>query len=249
MATEGVWQTITGLLSGLVIRGNSHSSSGLATSPSFKSFSQLPEKARVKIWKYALPGPRLLRMVGYFGSERVLSSALSHPFHLLHVNNESRQVALTEYCVLRNLSVVPLYINPNIDLLCFLNFDQFQKFIEDRFNQVHKEPPKIDKLVIFGLVETQELDLQDRIEDVIITSYSARFIYPDLQRIIFVLEQDQVDKRTSHTLENESNTREINKRLKAKFGDRISLDLHLDFVTMEDLVMRYNIETDDELAA
>ncbi|KAF7858533.1 hypothetical protein EAF04_009133 [Stromatinia cepivora] len=249
MAAEGVWQNITALFSGLIIRGDSNIPSGLSTPRTFEGFSRLPEMVRVKIWRYSLPGPRLVRMVGYFRSERILSSALSHPFHLLHVNHESRKDALREYCVLRDLSVVPVYINPKIDLLCFLDFDQFQKLIKDRFNQVHDGPPVIDKLVVFGIAETKELNVQDRIEDVMVTSYSARFIYPDLKRVIFVLEKDKVEEQVSHTLENEEKKRKICKRLKGKFGDRMPLDLQVDFVTMESLVLQYNVETDSELGA
>ncbi|KAJ8059806.1 hypothetical protein OCU04_011437 [Sclerotinia nivalis] len=249
MATEGVWQSITALFSGLIIRGDSNIPSGLSTPRTFEGFSRLLEMVRVKIWRYSLPRRRLVRMVGYFGSERILSSALSHPFHLLHVNQESRKVALREYCVLRGLSVVPVYIDPKIDLLCFLDFDQFQKFIKERFNQVYEGPPVIDKLVVFGVAETKELNVRDRIKDVMVTSYSARFIYPDPKSVIFVLEKDNVEEQISHTLENEEKKRKIYKGLKGKFGDRIPLDLQVDFLTMESLVLQYNVETDSELGA
>ncbi|APA12312.1 hypothetical protein sscle_09g070820 [Sclerotinia sclerotiorum 1980 UF-70] len=221
MATEGVWQNITALFSSLIIQGDSKNPSGLSASRTLEGFSRLPETVRIKIWRYSLPGPRLVRMVGYFGSERILSSAFSHPFHLLHVNRESRKVALNEYCVLRDLSVVPVYINPKIDLLCFLDFDQFQKFITDRVHQVHKEPPAIDKFVVLGIAETKELNVQDRIEDVMDTSYSARVIYPDLKKVIFVLEKDKIEERLAQTLENKEKKRKIYEVPKGKFGDRI----------------------------
>ncbi|CAD6445181.1 48e312e0-88c6-4a20-9946-fc96adaa9a0a-CDS [Sclerotinia trifoliorum] len=249
MAAEGIWQNITALFSGLMIHGDSKISSGLSSSLTFEGFSRLPEKVRIKIWIYSLPGPRLVRMVGYLGSERILSSALSHPFHLLHVNRESRKVALTKYCVLRDLSVVPVYIDPKIDLLCFLDFDQFRNFIRERVHKVHKGPPVIDKFVVFGIAETKELDARDRIEDVMDASYSARFIYPDLKKVIFVLEKDQVEKQLAQTLENKEKKRKIYEVLKGKFGDRIPLDLQVDFLTMESLVLQYNVETDSELGA
>ncbi|KAG4029318.1 hypothetical protein MFRU_016g00730 [Monilinia fructicola] len=241
MATKGVWQNITALFSGLTIGNDVQNYPSqpptLPTPPTFELFSQLPVELRIKIWKYSLPGPRLLRMVGYFGSERVLSSALSHPYHLLHVSREAREVALTRYCVLREPSIVPLYINSKLDLLCFLGFDDYQKFFKDRINQIYEDGPVIDKLVVFAISETKELNVQERIEDIVTTSFSATFVYPDLKSVIFVLER----------LQDEVKTREINERLKEKSSNSKTLDLQLTFTTMEDLVMEYNVETDSQL--
>ncbi|EDN94792.1 predicted protein [Sclerotinia sclerotiorum 1980 UF-70] len=145
MATEGVWQNITALFSSLIIQGDSKNPSGLSASRTLEGFSRLPETVRIKIWRYSLPGPRL----------------------------------------------------------------------------VHKEPPAIDKFVVLGIAETKELNVQDRIEDVMDTSYSARVIYPDLKKVIFVLEKDKIEERLAQTLENKEKKRKIYEVPKGKFGDRI----------------------------
>ncbi|KAI9642810.1 hypothetical protein NHQ30_008543 [Ciborinia camelliae] len=253
MATEGVWQNITDLFSGLIIRGDSKGdASSLSTSSKFEGFSRLPEKLRLKIWRYSLPGPRLMRMVGKFGSIRILSSELSHPFHLLHVNKESRKLALTEYSVLRNLSVAPMYINSKRDLLCFLYFDQFESFIKRRKGQKHEKGPVIDKFVVLSISETKRLNVKERMKDIIDTCHYARLIYPDLKKVIFVLDGDQVEEQESENEEktkkiNEETTEKINRRFKEKFGDGKHLDIHLECVTMEDLVRQYDVETDSDI--
>lgn len=85
----------------------------------FTLFHKLPIELRLKIWKFAQPGPRNVLIV--YDSPYSATSKEPPPA-LLAVNREARQVALKSYRLLFDgsdvqLKIKRLFINPEIDVL------------------------------------------------------------------------------------------------------------------------------------
>jgi hypothetical protein len=73
-------------------------------SPSFTLFEQLPSELRIKIWKFVLPGPRVVSVRFNRGAQQYTSSTT--PPILLRACPESRNLALETYT---NLILSPEY--------------------------------------------------------------------------------------------------------------------------------------------
>ena len=89
------------------------------------------------VWELVLPGERIVRIEEYPNSSRrhkpcvscrCIGSRARVPT-LLHVNHETRHLALKYYTVtLKHRLLKPTYFNPNIDILLFASVDAFVKF-------------------------------------------------------------------------------------------------------------------------
>jgi len=82
----------------------------------FSLFSNLPHELRVLIWKYSLPGPRIVKLQESRKFHRWIANC--PPPTLLRVNRESRAVVLTYYkfCQVPHINV---FLDPSIDTLYF----------------------------------------------------------------------------------------------------------------------------------
>src|SRR5436309_3339408 len=81
-------------------------------SPVFTVFSSLPSELRIKIWRCAFPGPRVVPVRFQRSSNQYTSN--SAPPSLLHVCSESRSLFLSAY--------TKLILSPKYDSAVFVNF-------------------------------------------------------------------------------------------------------------------------------
>jgi len=89
------------------------------------------------VWELVLPGERVVRVEKYTNASgrhkpcascSCIGSRARVPT-LLHVNHETRHLALKYYTVtLKHRLLKPTYFNPNIDILLFASVDAFVKF-------------------------------------------------------------------------------------------------------------------------
>lgn len=82
----------------------------LSSDGDFVQFKQLPTELRHAIWKFALPGPRVVEVVPSYAAQKCQKLQLNVGMPaLMHVCRESRQIALSKYSVkLANKNVLPL---------------------------------------------------------------------------------------------------------------------------------------------
>ncbi|PVH84847.1 hypothetical protein DL98DRAFT_528262 [Cadophora sp. DSE1049] len=105
----------------------------------FTQFPKLPTEIRLMVWELVLPGERVVRIEEFTNtgrrhkpcaSCRCIGSRACVPT-LLHVNHETRHLALKSYTVtFKNRLLKPTYFNPNLDILLFASVDAFIKFAE-----------------------------------------------------------------------------------------------------------------------
>ncbi|CZT50555.1 uncharacterized protein RSE6_11563 [Rhynchosporium secalis] len=109
----------------------------------FTLFPALPPELRLMIWKFALPGPRVIalltreetttsnpnRNTSWKFYDDFKSPASSNPV-LLHVNQESRALVLSNYqLTFDKLLCRPIYLDFAIDALFFPTVSQLRNFI------------------------------------------------------------------------------------------------------------------------
>ncbi|KAK0101465.1 hypothetical protein ONS95_006637 [Cadophora gregata] len=106
---------------------------------SFTNFPKLPTEIRLMVWELVLPGERVIRIEDFTNTSRrhkpcttcrCIGSRACVPT-LLHVNHETRQLALKFYTVtFKNRLLKPTYFNPILDILLFPSVETFFKFAE-----------------------------------------------------------------------------------------------------------------------
>lgn len=101
------------------------------SSPAFTLFPKLPTELRLQIWKYALPGPRVIRVKKnwkMFLPGRIRAAA--KPPAILQTNSESRQLAMRFYELSFNSAIKgrPIDINYRVDALYMESWDTFKAF-------------------------------------------------------------------------------------------------------------------------
>lgn len=121
----------------------------------FEFFPFLPSSVRKRIWKLALPGPRVIE-IQYANKQHEFRSPI--PI-ILHVSREARAVALEEY---ETAAASPLngldsalghhhltYVNFRIDTFCPVI--TFRSFITGEWKAFLKTLPNCEKIQRFGL--------------------------------------------------------------------------------------------------
>ncbi|KAL2074643.1 hypothetical protein VTL71DRAFT_8421 [Oculimacula yallundae] len=141
----------------------------------FTLFSKLPAELRCMVWYFALPPPKVIRtrtLSGSTGASRasianstkideqverdpgkVASSSQTLSPHLLSINAESRQVALSHYHVVFHSVYVfrkPLSINYTTDTIYFPSIDELVLFVRlETIGAIdHKYNSKIEHVIL-----------------------------------------------------------------------------------------------------
>ena len=99
-----------------------------ALNPSkFTCFNLLAPEIRIKIWAYALPGPRIVDVHYDHDANRFVELSEPVSTHLIHVNREAREEVLKYYAAWLGTKIQhPLvYADLKIDVIK-LNFDAFR---------------------------------------------------------------------------------------------------------------------------
>jgi hypothetical protein len=114
---------------GRLIR-STESNSPEKSSPTFTLFPKLPTELRLKIWKYALPGPRAIRVQRAWSTLSRRIRAVAKPPAVLQINSESRQLALRFYEVSFNNAIKgrPIGIDYQVDALYMESWGAFNSF-------------------------------------------------------------------------------------------------------------------------
>jgi hypothetical protein len=140
--------------------------------PKFTVFPDLPTELQIKIWKCALPGPRIIQLhylngASFFGGAR--------PPPILHTCRASREVALTvfERAFVRNDK--PIYINFAHDTLHLATNPKMCEYAAGLYPDIKE---KIQSLAVE--ISSQD-DLEESVVDIGISQLS------NLREIIFVV--------------------------------------------------------------
>jgi hypothetical protein len=100
------------------------------SSPTFTLFPKLPTELRLKIWKYALPGPRAIKVQRGWPTFSHRIRAVAKPPAVLQTNSESRQLAMRFYELSFNNAIKgrPISIDYQVDALYMESWDAFKAF-------------------------------------------------------------------------------------------------------------------------
>ncbi|KAG0646718.1 hypothetical protein D0Z07_6188 [Hyphodiscus hymeniophilus] len=123
----------------------------------FEFFPYLPPTVRVKIWRFALPGPRVIE-IRYANKQHEFRAPI--PI-ILHVNRESRAVALLDYEIATASPLNDLDSALGHHYLTFVNFRldtfcpsiTFRAFITGEWKPFLRTLPQCEKIELFGLPE------------------------------------------------------------------------------------------------
>jgi hypothetical protein len=112
------------------LRRSAESNCPEKSSPTFTLFPKLPTELRLKIWKYALPGPRAIRVQRNWPTMSGPIRAVAKPPAVLQTNSESRQLAMRFYELSFNSAIKgrPINIDYQVDALYMESWGVFNAF-------------------------------------------------------------------------------------------------------------------------